>query len=112
MMQPRCLHSPAGLACLAGAFLVGLLLCLPAPARASSAPPGGPAQAGRPSAPVVVAGLSSYFAGLANRHRVIQGAAVAMCLALFILLKRFASSQESGIRSQESGVSRQTASHP
>jgi hypothetical protein len=41
------------------------------------------------SAEPAFAGISSFFSGLARRDRVIQVSAVVMCLALFILMKKF-----------------------
>jgi hypothetical protein len=42
------------------------------------------------------AGILSYFSSLATRSRVIQWCFVAMCLALFIIMKKFAPAQCSG----------------
>jgi hypothetical protein len=35
------------------------------------------------------AGLSGFFSGLTRRDRIVQICAVVMCLALFILMKKF-----------------------
>src|SRR5262249_3992577 len=82
---------------LTGACLILTLLCLARPAQAAaptnSSPPGattvaaGEASQGHP--PVGLAGRGKYFTGLANRRRVVQICMVAMCLGLFILLKKF-----------------------
>jgi len=41
------------------------------------------------SAEPAFAGLGAFFSGLARRDRVIQVCVVVMCLALFILMKKF-----------------------
>jgi hypothetical protein len=84
-------------------MVVGLLLCSAEPVLASSA---GDAGAG---SPVVVAGISKYLQGLATRERVIQICVIVMCLALFILMKKFT---DDSSRSQEPGIRSQQRRHP
>ena len=72
--KQHCRGSLLILACLT----VVVLLALPNPVSASD------------SSPVFAGWISNIQASLATRTRVIQVCFVAMCLALFILMKKFA----------------------
>jgi len=84
---------------LAAACLVAALLVVPAPAPGAQPPSAGGVRASAPS-PVLAAWYSKYTAGLATRSRVVQICVVTMCLALFILMKKFAPSQCSVVSGQ------------
>ena len=79
-----------GLPRLAGLSLLALLL-LGAAAPVAAAP-AGPTAAAAAAAPVVAAEgftLKGYFSGMRSRTRVVQLCVVTMCLALFILMRKF-----------------------
>jgi hypothetical protein len=48
-----------------------------------------PAQAADPGRPPFASWITRHFSGLATRSRVVQVCVVSMCLALFILMKKF-----------------------
>jgi hypothetical protein len=66
-------------------LVVGLLFSTAAPVLASET-----SASREPEVrPLLAGGVSSFLSGLTNRTRVIQVCVVVMCLALFILLKKF-----------------------
>jgi hypothetical protein len=74
------------------ALLAFLLLGTFAPAAPAAPAPARPAAVAAAAAPAVWAegfSLKGYFSGFGSRTRVIQLCVVAMCLALFIMMRKF-----------------------
>jgi hypothetical protein len=88
-MKPRSsLVSASRWPVLAAPCLIALtLLASPAPARAAT-PSTDVSAAG--SSAVFAAWYSTFLSGMGSRTRVVQICVVTMCLALFILMKKFA----------------------
>jgi hypothetical protein len=88
MMTSPTTAPATGLPRLAGVALLSLFLL-----GAGAGPaPAAPAAAASPATPVVLAegfSLKGYFSGFGSRTRVIQLCVVTMCLALFIMMRKF-----------------------
>ena len=80
-----------GLPRLGGLVLLAFLLLGPCAGTAPAARPVPAAVAAAAPAPVLAEGFSlkGYFSGFGSRARVIQLCVVTMCLALFILMRKF-----------------------
>jgi hypothetical protein len=93
-MKTTTTATATGLPRLGGLALLALLLLGPC---AGAAPAMGPAPAGTaaavvPVGPVVFAdgfSLKGFFSGMGSRTRVVQLCVVTMCLALFIMMRKF-----------------------
>jgi hypothetical protein len=93
-MKTTTTATATGLPRLGGLALLALLLLGPC---AAAAPAMGPAPAATaaavaPAAPAVFAdgfSLKGFFSGMGSRTRVVQLCVVTMCLALFIMMRKF-----------------------
>jgi hypothetical protein len=80
-----------GLPRLGGLALLALLLLGPCAAAAPAARPAPACAAAVTAGPVLAEGFSlkGFFSGMGSRTRVVQLCVVTMCLALFIMMRKF-----------------------